>query len=83
MTDDSDSCLKSTTNGAWKGFTCSDAKEYCTDLSWEKDTSRCCPTTCKNSFPFDNVKCEASDSYGTCTYPNDAQCPSTGRVSSI
>ena len=56
MTDDSDSCLKSTTNGAWNGFTCSDTKEYCTDLSWEKDTSRCCPTTCKNSFPFDNVK---------------------------
>ena len=82
MSDDSNSCLQDTTKGEWPDWTCSDAKGYCTG-DWEKDPRRCCPTTCKNSSPFDNVKCEASDSDGTCTYPNDAQCPFKGRISRI
>ena len=75
MIHDSDECLKKSKD--WENYKCSEAKGYCN--SWEKDVRRCCPTTCENLIPFDNVKCEASDAKGVCTYPNEAQCPSSGK----
>ena len=35
---------------------------------------RCCPTSC-GTGEFTESDCYADNSKGTCTYPNDAQCP--------
>ena len=76
-THDSDKCLKQSPNGEWRNWNCIQAKGYCN--SWAKDVRRCCPITCENTAPFDNIQCEASNSKGVCMYPNDAQCPSSGK----
>ena len=70
--------MTGTTLSNWKGYTCETASSYCNN-EWDKDTRRCCPLTCGSRAPFDNVACEASTDSGTCTYPNGAQCPSSGK----
>ena len=73
---DNDKCLSSS-NG-WASYKCAHLKKgtkyhkYCNTYS--KDTRRCCPEACENTEPFTQDLCDASDTVGICTYPNEAQC---------
>ena len=46
--------------------------EWCD--TWSKDMRRCCPVSCGTGALF-KTDCDQLTDYGTCTYPNDAQCP--------
>ena len=39
---------------------------------------RCCPEACASGV-FTEDDCLAFDGKGTCTYPNDAQCPQSSK----
>ena len=72
-TKDSDSCLQESPE--WSNSArCTTSTNYCD--SWEKDMKRCCPVTCNNGDALTKEECDALSQSGTCTYPNDAQCPS-------
>ena len=38
---------------------------------------RCCPDSCKTGA-FTREDCKSATGYGTCIYPNDAQCDKSG-----
>merc|ERR1711963_249117 len=69
---DSDACLQA--SPGWSTYVCSSSSSigYCT--SWGKDMRRCCPESCATGI-FTEQACNQFPGQGTCTYPNEAQCP--------
>ena len=67
--EDSDSCLQS--SPGWGTYNCASSTIYCD--SYAKDMKRCCPESC-NSGVLTEDDCNGLSGYGTCIYPNDAQC---------
>ena len=77
---DSNSCLRASP-GWYSWHTCSaNADNWCT--SYAKDMQRCCPESC-NTGALTEDQCNDLSSSGTCTYPNNAQCPGNPHIKII
>ena len=71
---DSDVCLQNSPEWG-DAYDCKSSIAFCENYG--KDMKRCCPDTC-NTGVFTEDDCNSFDGFGTCTYPNEAQCTTMG-----
>ena len=93
---DSDACLQRASSWS-SSYDCGSVRDYLTYCTtWEKDTRRCCPESCRDHphpnydnyplYPFTKWKCQKSTKSGECDYTpvlytEGAQCEVVGIIS--